>query len=170
MNISIIDILKNCARRCTLMEKKTCTNELYHVSTRHYCTFLLRQADWVILRSEAVKYLRKYNQVLLFVAFKKEVWHKVCKEYHELFRIMFVELHVQCLHFLIRCLDTSNHCIKGSLWLSGDIKWRSYHNCGHLLSLPDRKRQVNGFELLDSISLLAPADKVVLTPGVAVSL
>jgi hypothetical protein len=42
--------------------------------------------------------------------------------------------------------------------------------CIHHLSLCDRKRQLNGFEYLNSMHFLAPAGRVVLTPSVALKI
>jgi hypothetical protein len=45
-----------------------------------------------------------------------------------------------------------------------------HQNYSNRLSLSDLKNQLNRFEILESMHLLAPAGEVVLTPGVALCL
>jgi hypothetical protein len=102
------------------------------------------------------------------------------------FYYLFLSIYLY-LFFVVDCSVFQCHWRKAKLWFhsflnifcgitnfSTPCSWRlafkvaRYHNCSDRLFLRDRKRGLNGFKWLESMHLLAPAGKVVLTPGIAV--
>jgi hypothetical protein len=75
------------------------------------------------------------------------------------------------MHFLYNCKIKTSVILTCSALVADGLPLR-IEMYGHCLSLRvrDRKRRLNGFELLESMHLLGPAGGVVLTTGVVLSL